>query len=236
MHNVTLITRYLDGAQAEHSQTYQVEHGGTFLEHFRVMDGYDLYNFNLRSQPVYDVDMDEKTVSLSPVEQDHVIELEFDKTEYKVILTTQYSDGSLPDTAFTDWIRYEEGYSRTYEIADGYRVANPDQLPDGVTIDETANTVTISSVTRDYTINLVFEKKLFIVSIRIVYEDGSREDQVSSYEVLNGSWFETGFTIEQGYGIKKVNFNALGISVNRSRQTVTINQVLSPVEITITVR
>lgn len=235
-HNVTVITRYLDNVLPENTETYQVGHGSAFLQSFDVLEGYDLYNSLLRREPVFDVDMDTKTVSLDLVERDYIIELEFDKTEYRVKLTTKYLDDHLPEQSQTYWTRYGDTFSQTYEIAEGYTVSNLAELPDEVIVDLSTKTVTINQVTQDYDIILEFEKMQFNVTITIIYEDGAYENLVSTYLVPYGNTFETDFFIEQGYAIKKVNFNAVGVSVNRSRQTVTINRVTSPVEITIRVR
>jgi len=235
-HKVTVITKYLDDALPEHTETYSIEHGSSFLAPFEVLKGYDLYNFTMRSQPVFDVDMETNEIRIDVVEKPYTIVLEFDKLEYKVKLTTVYLDNHLSETTYTDWVRYEENYSRTYEIAEGYQVANLDKLPAGVTVDERGNTVALNNVTQDQTITLEFEKKEHQVIIQVIYEDGIAKDQITTYTISHGESFEESFTIEPGYAIKKISFNATGVSVNRSRQTVSILQVTGPVEVMIQVR
>lgn len=226
-HTVTVLTRYLDDALPESTATYQVEHNSTFLEPFQVIEGYELYNSTLRSLPIFNVDMDTKTIGLNAVDRDYTVILEFGKTEYKINLNTSYSDDCLPTTTQTEWIPYEDGYIRTYEIAEGYQIANLDQIPDGIIVDEANHTVAIDSVTQDFDIYLKFEKKYYDVAIRIVYEDGYREDLISTYTVSFGDSFAAEFDIEKGYSIKKISFNAIGVSVNRIRKEVTIDKVTS---------
>lgn len=235
LHNVTLILRYLDNALPEQVFNYSVVDGGLFQEPFELLDGYTLKNAQLRSLPVFEVDMGTKIVSLDPVTRDYVIELEFEKIEYRVDLTTRYLDNSRPDETQTDWILYEDGYSKTYTVADGYELVNADQLPEGVILDQENNTVTIDSVTQSYDIVLEFAKKQFNVVITIIYDDGAYEDQVTTYTVPYGDSLSTELIIERGYNITNVNFNTSGISVNSSRQTIDIDSVTSPIEVTIRV-
>lgn len=235
-HKVTVVTRYLDDALPEQSNIYKIEHGAHFEKPFEVLEGYDLFNMRLRVMPEFNVDMDIKTVSLDVVDRDYTIELEFDRAEYKVKLTTMYLDDYLPQTTQTNWIQHADGYTQTYKIAEGYQIANLDQLPSGVIVDEENMTVTISNVAVNYDIILKFEKIQCDVVIRIIYDDGSKEDQLSTYTVPYGNSFETKFEIEQGYAINKINFNAIGVLVNKSRQTIAIDQIISPVEVKITVR
>lgn len=232
-HNVTVITRYLDDALPEHTDTYQVEHGNAFLESFEVLDGYTLYTTTLRNQPVFNVNMNDKTVSLDLVETDYTIELEFDKKEYQVNFTTKYTDDPASETIQTDWIRYHDGYSNTYTIADHYEISNLDQLPEGVILDQENRTVTIERVDKDYDIRLEFSKIKFNVTVSLVYEDGAYDNQIDTYQVPYGDSFETQFGMEQGYNINQVTFNTNGISVNRSRRTITVNEVTEPIDITI---
>ncbi|MDR2888286.1 MAG: hypothetical protein LBV33_00390 [Lachnospiraceae bacterium] len=235
VHNVTLILRYLDGALPEQTSTYLIPNGKSFQEGFELLAGYELKNSLLRIEPDFEVDMIAQTVRLDPVLRDHVIELEFDKKEYRIDLTTVYLDNSTPEDTQTYWSIHGEDFSQTYQVAEGYQVANADQLPAGVIIDLENNTVTIDNVTNDYDIVLELEKKQFNVVINIIYEDGVYDNQSTTYNVAYGDSFATDFAIQRGYIISKVNFNASGISVNSSRKTISINRVTGPVEITIRV-
>lgn len=235
MHEVTVIKKYSDGVLPEESQTYLVEHGSRFEAPFEVLEGYGLAMAELRMMPDFEVDMVTKIVSLDPVEQDYTIVLELDKVVNRVKLTTKYRDNLLPETSVTSRIRYGDSYSQTYEIAEGYQVANLDQLPAGVIVDENNHTVTINSVIAPYNIALEFEKKQFNVTITLIYEDGAYEDQVTTHLVPYGDPLETDLIIDEDYSISKVSFNAIGVSVNKNQQTVKIRKVTSPIQITIKV-
>lgn len=233
-HQVTLILRYLDQLQPEQTFTYTIPDGGTFHENFEILDGYALQNSRLRIQPAFEVDMSPKTVTLSPVHQDHVIKLEFDRKEYRIDLTMKYLDNLLPETTNTYWSFHRDNCIQTYEIADGYQITNISQLPSNVMVDQGNNTITIFRVTQSYDIVLELKKQLPII-ITIIYEDDSFDNQVMTYQALDGDSFQTKFNIRRGYSISRVNFNGSGISVNNSRQTISIERVTDPVNITIRV-
>ena len=231
-YEVTVITRYLDGSHPEHTDTYQVGHGNAFLETFEVADGYDLISSLFRSQPIFDVDMDTKTVGITRVERDYTIVLEFDRAQYKVNLKTKYADNAFPETSMTFWISHGDGGSHTYQIADGYQIANLDQLPQGVSVDEDARKITIYNVTQSHDIVLLFDKNQCEVVVTVIYEDGAFEDHISTYSVPRGAPFDTVFSIHDGYTFSKASFNILGVSIDKNH-IISISEVTGPVQITI---
>lgn len=155
-HSVKLILRYLDNAHPEQTLTYSIPDGGILQEHFELIEGYKVSKARLRMHPEFELDMSTKTVTLNPVTRDYVIELEFEKIQFNVV-------------------------------------------------------------------------------VRIIYEDGAFEDHVNTYTVPYGDPFFTDFTIQSGYSVSKVNFNTSGISINSKRQTIMIDRVTNPVEINIRV-
>lgn len=73
------------------------------------------------------------------------------------------------------------------------------------------------------------------VAVKIIYQDDSRPDQETIYTVPYGEAFQGSFDVPASYAIKKVSFNTMGITVNRTQKKIIIDAVTHDVAINITV-
>lgn len=234
-HTVSITTHYMDGAIDDDTREYKVAPGTSFSETFFVEEGYELYNYAIRSMPFFNVDMDKRVVSIDAVDQDYHITLDFDKAEYKMQLHTNFKDDPTLNKTYVSWVRDGEDYMQKFEVPEGYRLIVP-LLPDIYVLREDEQIFGLLSVHDDLEYTLEFERLSYDVTVRVVDDNTGKDMQYDVFQVYHGDDLQVPFTIERGYSIRKMTMNAPGIMVDRANGLVTFGNVRGPSEVVIYVR
>ena len=110
---------------------------------------------NLDSLPAeVRVDLVNKTVSIDNIEKDFNITLELKKIEYDVTIKIVYSDGEYADTVDRYQVSHGSAFLESFEFNEDYRIKTIGVSHAGVSVNKSAKTVSIGSVTRDIAVTI----------------------------------------------------------------------------------
>lgn len=234
-HTITININYIDESRPSEVVSFQALKGERFEETLEIQEGYEMYDAGYQRALIFDIDMSTNTIVIDPVNRDYTINLEYDKAEYRVRLTTTYLDGEYSNTSKSYWIEHGSVFNQSISIAEGYTISNINELPEGVVADLENKQIIINEVEKDYDISLKFEKKKINLSITVKYEDGIFEESVVAYTIPYGDPFETEIDLEDGYRINKVSL-VPGVTVNKKTNIIRVAEATEDINITIQAR